>query len=81
MSHCSLVYMLAGVAQFLYCPDDDPLELITPNGVELIDFLVLLDGELGQGCNKALGCLGILLRLETVVFYLLLSILFRFVTM
>jgi hypothetical protein len=55
--------------------------LITPDGVEFIDFLVLVDGELGQGSDEGLGCLGIFLGLETVVFYLLLSILLGFVSM
>jgi hypothetical protein len=55
--------------------------LISPNGVELINFLVLLDRELGQGGDEGLGCLGILLGLEAVVFYLLLSILLGLVCM
>jgi hypothetical protein len=74
LSHCSFVYVLARIAKLLHRPNDDSLELVSPNGIELIDLLVLLNGELGKISYKALRGLRILLGLEPIVLDLLLSI-------
>lgn len=51
------------------------LELLAPNGVQLIDLLVLRHRELGQVAHEALGRFCILLRLQPIVFHLLLAVL------
>ena len=76
MSNSPLVYMLAGIAKFLHCSDDDSLELVTPDRVQLVDLLVLLNGELSQVANEGLSGFRVLFGLEAVVFNLLLSIFF-----
>ena len=50
------------------------MEGLAPDRVELVYFLVLLDCELSQVTDEALGCFGILFSLQPVVFYLLLSV-------
>jgi hypothetical protein len=76
LSHCPLVNVLAGIAKLLNCSNDNPLELVSPDGVEFINFLVLLNGELGQVAHEALGSLSVLFLLKSIVFHLLLPIFF-----
>ena len=81
MPNSSLVYMLARIAEFLNCSNNDLLELISPDWVELIDLLVLLNSILGKVTYETLGRLSILFGLKSIVFHLLLSIFLRFVSM
>ena len=74
MADCPLVYVLAGVAKLLDGSNDNTLELVTPNRIQLVDLLILLDGKLCEISHKTLSGLSVLFCLEPIVLHLLLSI-------
>ena len=76
MTDSPFVNVLAGITQFLDSSNYNALELFTPNRVQLIDLLVLLNCELGEISHKALSSFRVFLGLESIVLNLLLSIFF-----
>ena len=72
---------MAYSSELMHSRNNNFLELLSPNGIKLINFLVLRNGELGQVSDKALGCLCIFLGLKSVVLYLKLPVLLRLITM
>ena len=73
--------MAAGLRQLLNRINNDLLELFTPNGIQLINFLILSNSKLRQIPNKALSSFSILFGLKSIVFDLQLPILLTLITM
>ena len=80
MSNCSFIDVLARITELLNGSNNDFLELISPNGIKLVYFLILLDRELSESAHKTLSGFSVLLGLKSIILYLLLSVFFAFVS-